>query len=193
MKVAVLPNVGKGKFLQEVEKKSGQNILECYQCGKCSGICPFSFIMDYPPNQILEMIVHGMEKELLRSKAVQMCIGCGTCEANCPSGFQMYRVMDALRYMAKEKGIISDEKDIPRFNNQFLGTVKKSGRLHEVGLILQDVLANRTNTKPLKYVTLGPKMMLKGVMSISGILPHNISGKDQVARLFNNVEKGGHK
>jgi len=40
---------GKNTFLEAVNVKSGANVLECYQCGKCVGTCPVSQYMDFPP------------------------------------------------------------------------------------------------------------------------------------------------
>ena len=31
------------KLLQALEQESGNNVYACYQCGKCSAACPFSF------------------------------------------------------------------------------------------------------------------------------------------------------
>ena len=31
----------KNTFLEAVNKTSGANVLECYQCGKCVSTCPF--------------------------------------------------------------------------------------------------------------------------------------------------------
>ncbi|MHB8172195.1 MAG: 4Fe-4S dicluster domain-containing protein [Thermincolia bacterium] len=188
MKVSINTQEGGRDFLRLVEAESGQNIRECYQCGKCSGGCPFAQTMDYAPNQILEMINYGLEESLLESKAIQMCIGCATCEANCPSGFAMHEVMHALRKLAKVKGVATREKLIPLFNKMFLDTVQENGRLHEIGLILK---FNYAQQQLLKDTGLGPKMFIKGMMDFGDVFPHRIKGVDAVKKIFDNVQKMG--
>lgn len=184
-------------FYDEIAERSGQNIAECYQCTKCSGGCPFNSLMDYSVNQILEMIVYGLEDQLLSSKAIQMCIGCGTCEANCPAGFAMYRVMETLRAKAKEKGIQSRETKVPMFNKFFLETVEQSGRSHETGIAMKYVMANKSSIFESGLIGMGPKMLGAGLMGPGDMFPHKIQGSEHVAGIFKKVaalrEKGGTK
>lgn len=197
MKITVLDHDHKSSFLDEITKRSGQNIAECYQCTKCSGGCPFNSLMDYSINQILEMIVYGLEDELLSSKAIQMCIGCGTCEANCPAGFAMYKVIETLRAKAKEKGIESRETKVSMFNKFFLETVEKSGRSHETGIAMKYVMANKSALFKTGLIGMGPKMLAAGIMGPGDMFPHKIQGRDHVADIFKKVaalrEKGGGK
>jgi heterodisulfide reductase subunit C2 len=185
----------KHSFLEEVEARSGQKVQECYQCSKCSGGCPFSRIMDYAPNSILEMVVYGMKDQLLSSRAIQMCIQCGTCGAQCPAGFELYEVMNVLRTMAKEEGYISKERKILKMNEIFLGEVKNIGRMHEVNLILKNMLSQGQFVKDATaLIPIGPPMFLNGIMGVGDVLPHKIQGQEKVAKIFENVEKmqGGH-
>lgn len=185
----------KHSFLEEVEARSGQKVQECYQCSKCSGGCPFSGIMDYAPNSILEMIVYNMKDQLLSSKAIQMCVQCGTCGAQCPAGFELYEVINVLRSMAKEEGYITNEKKIPKMNEIFLGEVKNLGRMHEVNLMLKNMLNQGQFVKDaVSLIPIGPPMFLRGIMGPGDILGHKIQGQRAVAKIFENVEKmqGGH-
>ncbi len=185
----------KHSFLEEVEARSGQKVQECYQCSKCSGGCPFSGIMDYAPNSILEMIVYGMKDQLLASKSIQMCIQCGTCGAQCPTGFEMYEVMNVLREMGKEEGYKTNEKKIPKMNSIFLGEVRNNGRMHEVNLMVKNMLSQGQLVKDVAtLIPIGPSMFLKGIMGVGDVFPHKIQGQAHVAKIFENVEKlkGGH-
>lgn len=185
----------KHSFLEEVEARSGQKVQECYQCSKCSGGCPFSRIMEYAPNSILEMIVYGMKDQLLSSRAIQMCIQCGMCGAQCPAGFELYEVMNVLRAMAKEEGYATKEKKVPKMNEIFLGEVKNNGRMHEVNLIVKNMLSQGQLVKDaVTLMPIGPAMLLKGIMGVGDVLPHKIQGQAAVAKIFENVDKmqGGH-
>jgi len=60
-------------FLDEVNKRSGCNILECYQCGKCSGTCPVSMYMDITPRQVMQFVKLGMKDEVLVANSSWFC------------------------------------------------------------------------------------------------------------------------
>src|SRR3989338_10007435 len=52
-------------FVAQIEKISGQKLLACYQCGKCSAGCPMASHMDVLPNQIIRLAQLGMKEQLL--------------------------------------------------------------------------------------------------------------------------------
>ncbi len=39
-------------FIDQVEERSRSNLSRCWHCLTCSGGCPFSEEMDYPPNAL---------------------------------------------------------------------------------------------------------------------------------------------
>ncbi len=174
-------------FLEQVEARSGEKVAECYQCGKCSGGCPFSSLMDIAPNQILEMIYYGLEEPLLRSRAIRTCIGCGTCEANCPAGFKMYRVMETLRHLAREKGVEPKaDAGIVSFNRLFLDNVARFGRLQEIGLALE---YNRKKGQLLRDSAMGARMFFKGMVGAADLFPRRSATAAPVGRIFRKIEE----
>ena len=84
-------------FVDKVQELSGQNLLACYQCGKCSAGCPAVDEMDILPNQIIRYAQLGLKEELLASKAIWICASCLTCNARCPKGINIAEVIEALR------------------------------------------------------------------------------------------------
>ncbi len=72
-------------FLEEVKKRSGENLSLCYQCLKCTAGCPTAPYMDIRPNNIIRMIQMGMKKEVLGSSAIWFCVYCQTCGTRCPT------------------------------------------------------------------------------------------------------------
>ncbi len=87
----------RGPFVAKVEELSGQNLLVCYQCGKCSAGCPAVHEMDILPNQIIRFAQMGLKEELLGSKAIWVCASCMTCNVRCPKGINIAEVIEALR------------------------------------------------------------------------------------------------
>ena len=95
--------ISKGKiqssFVAKVEKLSGQNLLACYQCGKCSAGCPVVSKMDILPNQIIRFAQLGLSEDLLESEAIWLCASCMTCNVRCPKGINIAEVIEVLRQM----------------------------------------------------------------------------------------------
>jgi heterodisulfide reductase subunit C2 len=91
------------EFLKKVAEISGQNIYQCYQCGKCSAGCPMCFAMDILPNQIIRLAQLGLEDEIAGSKTIWLCASCLTCDARCPKGVDLSRIMEAMRLLSLRK------------------------------------------------------------------------------------------
>ena len=77
----------------------------CYHCFACSGICPFSGIMDVAPNRVVRMIQMGKIEQALSCGTIWICVGCNTCVSNCPMVVNIPELMDFLREKALECGI----------------------------------------------------------------------------------------
>jgi len=93
----------RGEFVRTVEELSGQNLLACNQCGKCSAGCPAASVMDLLPNQVIRYAQFGLE-EVLEAQSIWICASCQTCYARCPHGVDLSRIMEALRLIALERG-----------------------------------------------------------------------------------------
>ena len=94
----------RGPFVRQVEEISGQALLACNQCGKCSAGCPVVAAMDILPSQVIRMAQLGME-EVLESNTIWICASCLTCVTRCPKGVDLPRLMEALRQIALRQGI----------------------------------------------------------------------------------------
>ena len=109
-------------FVAKVQELSGQNLLVCYQCGKCSAGCPAVHEMDILPNQIIRFAQLGLKEELLASRAIWVCASCMTCNVRCPKGINIAEVIEAIRqillrqredHVKVEKLSSSERGDVP--------------------------------------------------------------------------------
>lgn len=105
-----------GEFVKLVNEISGQNVLNCYQCGRCSAGCPLTFAMKCLPSQVIRLVQLGLEEEALESETPWVCASCLTCHARCPRGVDLAKVMEALRAIKLRPGKKDriDLQDIPR-------------------------------------------------------------------------------
>jgi heterodisulfide reductase subunit C2 len=91
----------RGKFVGQIEEISGESLLACNQCGKCSAGCPVSFSMDILPNQVIRLAQLGIE-DVLECQTIWTCAACLTCVSRCPKGIDLPRVMEAMRIIYME-------------------------------------------------------------------------------------------
>jgi len=94
----------RGEFVRRIEEISGQDLLSCNQCGKCSAGCPVVAAMDLLPSQVIRMAQLGME-EVLESNTIWICASCLTCVTRCPKGVDLPRLVEALRQIALRQGV----------------------------------------------------------------------------------------
>jgi heterodisulfide reductase subunit C len=67
------------------EVPGGENILNCFQCGTCSAVCPVGAKDErYDPRKIIRMALLGMRKEVLSSEFLWLCSTCYSCHERCP-------------------------------------------------------------------------------------------------------------
>ena len=148
-------------FLQEVmETEGGRLVLQCYQCGTCSGSCPVIEEMDYGPRRILYLIQQNQVAAVLSSTDMWRCVSCYSCANRCPRDIQITDLMADLRRMSLAKGYAHDKE--AEFAQAFAETVQMHGRMYEPEVIGRYYARVLDVAGLLGMVPLGIKMLLKG-------------------------------
>lgn len=170
-----------------LKQQTAVDIQKCYQCGKCSAGCPLSAEMDYAPNYIMRMIQTGdpeLEKKVLSSLTIWLCLSCEMCYSRCPMSIEIPKVMDFLREKSLQQKITNPQaKKIIAFHKSFLKSIEQTGRLHEMGLIV-DYKARVWDL--LQDVALAPAMLAKGKLHL---LPEKIKDRRAMSAIFSKTSK----
>ena len=103
MTIKVNLKTAKKDFIEKLEKLSGQNIQQCFQCGTCTGMCPMIEHMDAHPRKVMHMAQLGLEDMLEDIQSCWVCASCHSCNVRCPRGVDLPKVMEALRLLSLRK------------------------------------------------------------------------------------------
>ena len=98
------PTIGKTFINSLYELEDGERVKTCLQCGTCSGVCPFGYIMKFPPGKMIGALRADIFDQVMKSDSVWMCVSCNACSAFCPSNIP---ITAALMTRAKEELLLA--------------------------------------------------------------------------------------
>jgi len=139
--------------------------------------------MDVQPNQVLRLIQINDQDTLLRCSTIWICASCQTCSVRCPEDIDIAKIMDSLRKLALEAKIPLGEEKVVKFDEIFLDSIRKRGRVHELELVMKYNLAL---LQPFKDAHLGPVMFSRGKL---GLLGHKIKEVWKIKEIFRNSKR----
>jgi len=181
----VIPNPTWRKTIGEL---SGEKITACYQCEKCTSGCPVAFAMDIVPHRLMRSVNLGLEDEILGSNTPWVCASCETCTTRCPNGIDIAHIMDTLRQLSRRRGTDAANRNPMLLNSEFLNSIKRHGRVHELEMVTGYTLKSEGINGLLKQTGTGLAMFLKGKLKF---FPHRLRGIKQVRDIFREAEKKG--
>jgi heterodisulfide reductase subunit C2 len=174
-------------FLQQIIQKSGQNLLECLQCGKCTAGCPIASETVPGPRQLIATILIGMKETAFKDPTWLYCVSCGTCATRCPVEINMYAVATALCEIVGKEKIPPPVPEIHLFEELFLKSVRKNGRVQELRTVAE---FNLRTLNPFKDLSQGLTLMRKGAISPFDMLKGH-KKNPAVSALFSKVRQAG--
>ncbi len=174
-------------LLEEVRRRSDTEVSTCFQCHKCSTGCPVGADMDFLPSQIMRLVHLGAEKEALGSQAIWLCASCEACTTRCPMGIDIAGVMDALRIMAIDRHAVLPDAHGRQFNRSFLGSVRRHGRVYEMGMMSAYKLRTFDLLSDVDKV---PQLLAQGKLSL---LPNRSGCIKEVREIFRRADEEDRK
>ncbi len=125
------------------------------------------------------------EKEkLLRSMSIWLCVSCEMCVQRCPMEIDIPKLMDFLRQKSiAEKKQHPKARKIIAFHRAFLDSINTTGRLYEVGLVIDYKFRSGSY---MQDVSIAPKMYMKGKLNL---IPEMINNRKKVSEIFRKTSK----
>jgi heterodisulfide reductase subunit D len=91
------------EIMAEAIKKSRASF--CYECGKCSGVCPVArYDKSFSPRSILVRAVRGEETKLVDDVGVWSCLTCKRCDVVCPAAIDYGLLTKSIRRLVRHEG-----------------------------------------------------------------------------------------
>lgn len=86
-----------------VLEEGGEPLKLCYQCGTCTGTCPWNLVRSFA----LRKMIHQAQLGLIdfEDENVWLCATCGFCVSRCPRGVKIIDVIRALRRTIVDLGV----------------------------------------------------------------------------------------
>jgi heterodisulfide reductase subunit C len=171
------------KLARDLQSLTGENVMLCTQCKKCTLGCPSAYTMRMKPHELMRAIQLGLDEEVYWSGTIWICLSCETCNTRCPQGINIPRVIDGLREMSSEVGHYNPYPFMPALHRIFLALVKRFGKVYELGLA---VLINLRMLTPFKDIDMAAPMLLKGKLKP---LPHKSKGVKELRQVMARIKE----
>jgi len=93
-------------FYERIQESTldGEKLRNCLQCGNCSGVCPFGFVMVYPPSRMIAQVRANRFENILSTENIWMCVSCYACSNVCPAKIP---ITAGLMTVAKEELLLA--------------------------------------------------------------------------------------
>jgi Fe-S oxidoreductase len=102
--VSQTPSFNQEFYTSLYEVSDGERVRTCLQCGTCSGVCPFGYLMDFPPGRMVAALRAGIFDRVMNTDTVWMCVSCYACTQECPSKIPL---TEALMTRTKEELLLA--------------------------------------------------------------------------------------
>ncbi len=86
-----------------IKEAGGEELKLCYQCGLCTGVCPWNIVRSFLVRRIMHQAQLGLVD--FEDEDMWLCVTCQACVERCPRSVGIIDIMKALRRGITELGI----------------------------------------------------------------------------------------
>lgn len=83
-------------------EEGGEVLKQCYQCGLCTGVCPWNQLTSFALRKLIHKTQLGVVD--FEDPEVWRCVSCRSCVVRCPRDVEVPHIMRALRRVIVEVG-----------------------------------------------------------------------------------------
>ena len=105
-----------------LEKLKGRELINCFQCMKCTSGCTALKLLELEPHAIVKLVNLGFVDELAASDIIWTCVTCLKCVQRCPQKASPYHTIIALRNLA-----VAREAKIPESYMKAVSQILETG------------------------------------------------------------------
>ena len=173
------------KFARELQSLTGENVMLCSQCKRCTLGCPSAYAMRMKPHELMRALQLGLAEEIYWSGTIWTCLSCETCNTRCPQKVHVLRVIHGLRelVLGRKVDYYNPYPAVPAFHRTFMLLVGRFGRMYQLGLAF---LTNLRMLTPFKDIDLAAAMFRKGRLRL---LPRSSRGAKKLRQLMAQIRK----
>ena len=85
-----------------IREAGGEKLDLCYQCGLCTGSCPWNLLRSFLVRRLIHQAQLGVVD--FASEDLWLCTTCRSCVQRCPRGVEIIDIMKAMRRVVAETG-----------------------------------------------------------------------------------------
>ena len=156
-------------LVEEVMKRSDQNLMACYQCRRCAAGCPVGEETGYvTPDRLIRMLILGDRQGALNNELVWKCVSCYTCGTRCPNDIQTARITETLKKISKKDHLKPLMNKVSHFHSTFVNSSIRWGRLNEMEFINLYELKNAlTDLKHFQFKSIFNEMKTQSKLGLN--------------------------
>jgi Fe-S oxidoreductase len=111
-----------------IKEEGGEISKMCYQCGLCTGICPWNLVRNFVVRKAMHQAQLGLPD--FEDEDMWLCVTCNACVVRCPRGVKIIDVWRSFRRAITEMGIggIPDSLRITEKNISSVGNPQGEDR-----------------------------------------------------------------
>lgn len=162
----------------DVLKFGGEGLRSCYQCGRCTGICPWIKVENkkFSPRKLVHFAQLGFEN-LFSEEDLWLCTTCDECAAYCPKEVDPPEVIKSIRSVSCERG------EVPRGLSDALNNLYELGNPWGRGIRKRAKWAEGLNVEEYD-----DQDVLLWVGCLGAYDDRNIKSARALARVLENIE-----
>jgi len=131
-------------------KLAKTELLECFQCSKCTGGCTAFKLLELVPHEIMKLVKLGFIENLIDSGIIWTCVSCLQCTERCPQRVSPYHVITSLRNVAVER-----QAKVPEAYLKAVSQILETGLMQPIEKVttkkMETVDREKLNLPKIKY------------------------------------------